>query len=273
MIRLLATSLDAWHLNVSGGRTTMDLVTKNLLAEFSKEHGIEGLKESKQFEHFCAFVMIRGEHSESFDTHDVVVGDDETTHGGGDTGIDAVAIIANGVLITDIDELEELVEHAGYLDVTFIFVQAETSSSFESAKIGTFGAGVVDFFRDVPKFARNNKVQDAASIAKAIYDKSGKFRKGRPICKLFYVTTGQWKEDATLQARLDLVEDDLRDTGQFRSVEFTPIGADGVQNRYISKADTAERRNSYSLARPPCQTLTPSMRLILGSCHGQNSRS
>src|ERR1043166_107145 len=129
----------------------MDKVTESLLAEFSREHGIENLPETKRFEHFAAFVMVRGEHSESFDTHDVVVGDDDTTYGGGDTGIDAIAIIANGVLVTDLDELDELIERAGYLDITFIFVQSETSAHFEGEKIGTFGAGVVDFFRDTPK--------------------------------------------------------------------------------------------------------------------------
>ena len=210
----------------------MDKVTESLLAEFSNEHSIEGLIESKRFEHFAAFVMIRGEHSESFDTHDVVVGDDDTTYGGGDTGIDAIAIIANGVLVTDLDELDELIERAGYLDVTFIFVQSETSSHFEGGKIGTFGEGVVDFFRDVPKFTRNNKVEQAATIMRTIYDKSSKFRKGNPVCKLFYVTTGQWLGDKTLQARLEVVQDDLRTTGRFRSIEFLPVGADGVQKRY-----------------------------------------
>jgi AIPR protein len=190
------------------------------------------LKADKRFEHFAAFVMIRGERSESFDTHDVVVGDDDTTHGGGDTGIDAIAIIANGVLVTDLDELDELIERAGYLDITFIFVQCETSSRFEGGKIGTFGEGVVDFFRDTPKFTRNNKVTHAASIMQAIYDKSSKFRKGNPACKLFYVTTGKWTGDNTLQARLDVVQDDLRTTGRFRSIEFLPVGADGVQKRY-----------------------------------------
>lgn len=210
----------------------MDKVTESLLTEFSKEHGIDSLEEGKRFEHFASFVMIRGEHSESFDTHDVVVGDDDTTYGGGDTGIDAIAIIANGVLVTDLDELDELIERAGYLDITFIFVQSETSAHFEGGKIGTFGAGVVDFFRDTPKFSRNNKVAYAAGIMQAIYDKSSKFRKGNPICKLFYVTTGKWTGDHTLQARLDVVQDDLRDTGRFRSIEFLPVGADGVQKRY-----------------------------------------
>lgn len=214
------------------GATTKDKVTESLLAEFSKEHELESLGDHKRFEHFASYIVVRGEHTESFDTSDLVVGDDETTKGGADIGIDVVAIIANGILVTDVEELEELIERLGYLDVSFIFVQAETSSNFEGSKIGTFGFGVVDFFRDAPKLKPNQKVAAAAEIMRAIYDKSSKFRRGIPTCKLFYVATGKWTEDSTLKARIESVRSDLMDTGRFRDVVFTPIGAAGIQKLY-----------------------------------------
>jgi hypothetical protein len=113
------------------------------------------------------------------------------------------------VLVTDVEELEDLIERLGYLDVAFIFVQAETSSNFEGSKIGTFGFGVLDFFRDVPKLKRNTKVAAAAEIMQVIYAKSSKFRRGNPICKMFYVTTGKWTDDRTLNARIESARTDL----------------------------------------------------------------
>jgi hypothetical protein len=210
----------------------MDKVTETLVQEFVNEQGLTALKESKQFEHFATFIAVRGEHSETFSTNDLVVGDDEDSKGGTDTGIDAVAIIVNGVLLTDIEELDDLIDRSGYLEATFIFVQAETSSSFDGAKIGTFGFGVTDFFRDAPKLKRNEKVSSAAEIQQAIYAKSSKFRRGNPVCKLFYVTTGKWAEDDGLKARIDAIKTDLSDTGRFSRVDFTPLGASGVQRRY-----------------------------------------
>lgn len=210
----------------------MDKVTESLLNEFSKEHGLESLKQDKRFEHFASYVVVRGEHTETFDTNDIVVGDDESTKGGTDIGIDGIAIIANGVLITDVEELEELIDRVGYLDVSFIFIQSETSSSFEGSKIGTFGFGAVDFFRDVPKLKRNDKVSAAAEIMQVIYDKGSKFRRGIPVCKMFYVTTGKWTDDHNLNARIETAKTDLMDTGRFRDVIFLPIGAAGVQKRY-----------------------------------------
>ena len=58
---------------------------------------MQNLPEYKRFEHFTAYVIVRGEYSESFDTHDVVVGDQaESSKGGSDTGIDGIGIIVNG---------------------------------------------------------------------------------------------------------------------------------------------------------------------------------
>jgi len=215
-----------------GGLTVVDKITESLLQEFSVEHGITLLEQSKQFEHFASYLIVRGEHSESFDTQDLVVGDDKQSSEGTDTGIDGIAVVVNGILISDVEELEEQLSTAGYLETTFVFVQAETTSGFDGAKIGTFGFGVSDFFRDVPKLKRNAKISGFVEIAQAIYSRGSKFRRGNPICKLFYVTTGKWTGDGTLQARIDGVKSDLMDTGLFREVQFTPVGAEGVQKMY-----------------------------------------
>src|ERR1043166_1668675 len=108
----------------------MDRVSESLLNEFSEEHEITALPEDRRFEHFAAAITIQRHYTDSFDSEEVVTG------AGGDTGIDAVAIIVNGSLITDVETLEEQTENAGSLDATFVFVQAERSPNFESSKIG-----------------------------------------------------------------------------------------------------------------------------------------
>src|SRR5579863_3643945 len=212
----------------------MDKITESLLAEFSKEHSLDAIDESKRFEHFSAYIVVRGEHSESFSTEDIVVGDGakSSSKSGSDTGIDAIAIVVNGFLVSDVEEIKEIVDQAGYIDASFIFVQAETSSGFEASKIGTFGFGVTDFFRDIPKLQRNEKIKAAVEITQEIYKHSSKFRRGNPLCKLFYVTTGRWTGEVAPVARIESVRTDLLETGQFREVQFTPLGATGVQKKY-----------------------------------------
>jgi hypothetical protein len=72
------------------------------------------------------------------------------------------------------------------------FVQAERSACFEAAKIGTFGFGVNDFFKEAPSLPRNQAIQDWAEVMSAVYALSPKFIRGNPVCRRCYVTTGKW---------------------------------------------------------------------------------
>ena len=210
----------------------MDRVSESLLNEFSSERGIPQLSEDRRFEHFVCFVTVGRHYSESFDTEDILVGDA--------TGIDGIAIIVNGVLITDVESLEEL-DSAGELDVTFVFVQADRGPSFDAAKIGGFGFAVADFFKQQPTLPRNTEVSSAAEIMSALYGRSGKFKRGNPACRLYFATTGTWTADQLLEGRRKSVVDDLTATNLFREVVFTPLGADGIQKLYRQTKNAIER--------------------------------
>ena len=217
----------------------MDRVSESLLNEFSDEHDIAALPEEKKFEHFAAYITVQRHYTDTFDAEDIVTG------AGNDTGIDAVAILVNGSLITDLEALEEQAENAGNLDVTFVFVQAERSSSFDAAKIGTFGFGVLDFLSETPQLKRNAKITEAAAIMAALYKRSSKFKRGNPVCRLYYVTTGKWVGDATLETRRKSVVSDLSATGLFRDIEFLPIDADGLQRLYRQTKNAIAREFNF----------------------------
>lgn len=232
-------SVEQIRLNMSGGRTTMDRITENLLSEFSKHNQIENLKESKQFEHFAAYITTKKHYPQSFDTSELVTGK------GDDIGIDSISILVNGQLVTDEAEMLEQASRTADLDVTFIFVQAETSSSFEAAKIGTFGFGVADFFKEVPKLPRNELIETAARIQSVIYDFSNKFRRQKPLCRLYYVTTGKWLDQPALVVRSESVKSDLMETGMFREVEFIPVGSENVQKYYRQATNGISREFDF----------------------------
>ena len=216
------------------GGDHMDRITKSLLDEFAKDNDLTRLSEDKQFEHFATFLTAGRFLTEALDTSDAVIGS------GGDTGIDAVAIIINGALVTDPDLVAEFAARNGYLDVAFIFVQAETSSHFDSAKIGQFAFGVQDFFKTKPTLPRSKAVNDVAKVMSAVFDRSSSFKRGNPVCRLYYVTTGTWAGDANLEARRKAAMDDLTNLRLFREVEVTPIDANTVQRFY------RDSRNSVS---------------------------
>lgn len=217
----------------------MDRISAALLEEFSKSFDLTGLKQPDQFEHFASYLATRRHYSEAvFDPADIVTGS------GGDTGVDAIAIIVNNNLVTDVAMIEDLIQTNGYLDVSFVFVQAETSSGFDMQKLGNFGFGVSDFF-GAATLPRNDAVTEAMAIMNEVYKQSGRFTKGNPTCSLYYVTTGVWVDDDNLVARANAVVKQLQDTRMFSKVEFTPVGADQVQKLYNQSKNKIRREFEF----------------------------
>ena len=206
-------------------RGSMDRITASLLSGFSRENGLENLPEEKRFEHFSAFSVIRRHYSRSFSTDDVVLG------GGGDTGIDAIALIVNNVLVTDVDAVREIAAHNDFVEPVFVFVQSERSAGFDGSKIGNFGFGVLDFFSSDPKLPRSVEVSNLAAVTDTILGEFAHIL--RPSrCYLYYVTTGQWVGDAHLTARRDAVIEDLNALSIFQSVEMDCVGASEIRAIY-----------------------------------------
>lgn len=224
----------------------MDRITTNLLGEFSHEHQTEHLPEEVRFEHFAAYVTVSRQYGESFDTADIVTG------AGGDTGIDAIAIIVNGTLVTDPELVDQLVSTNGYVEAAFVFVQAKRSPNFEASAIGDFGYAVRDFFQESPSLVRNEAVQSAAETANRIYAVSGKMTRGKPSCRLCYVTTGKWTNDQNLVARLSSEKDLLVDLNLFREVEYEPVDADAIQRLYQQSKNAVSREFAF-----PQRTVLP----------------
>lgn len=217
----------------------MDRITKALLEEFVREQEIGLLPEAKQFEHFACFLALSRHFNETFDNDEFVVGN-------GDTGIDGIAIIVNGSLVSDIETVEELATRNNYLDVTFVFVQADRSSSFDGSKIGDFSFGVTDFFKPNPKLPQSALIKNAHQVMNAIYKRSVKFTRGNPVCRLYYVATGKWIGDKHLEARKHSAVSDLKEIEIFRDVEFIPIDADAIQRLYRQTKNAVRREFTFA---------------------------
>ncbi|RKR81825.1 AIPR protein [Mucilaginibacter gracilis] len=204
----------------------MDRITKSLLEEFVKQNDLVSLPEETAFEHFTGYLVTSNHYTETFSTEDIHIG------AGGDGGIDTISIIVNGCLVTDYVEIEDLAETNGYLDVTLIFNQAERSSSFETAKIGQFSFGVLDFLSTEPALPQNKDLKVKYKIVSEIFNRSSKFKKGNPQCFLYYSTTGKWVIDANLVARRNAALDDLRGLTLFRRVELEFVDAERIQKLF-----------------------------------------
>jgi len=218
----------------------LDKITKSLLSEFATESGISKLSEDKQFEHFSSYLAIGRMLAETFDTAETVIG------GGADTGIDAIGVIINGSLIDDAKSVQEYADRNGFIDATFVFIQAERSSGFDTTKIGQFTFGVLDYFADTPALPRNKDINRFVKMMNAVYSLSGLFKRGNPSCRLYYVTTGTWVGDKALEARKNAAVEGLKALRIFRNVEFIPVGADGIQRLYRESKNSISREFEFA---------------------------
>lgn len=222
------------------GNDAMDKITKTLLDDFSDAEAFEGMSESDAFARFANFSVVSREYSDTFTVEDV------TSDGENDTGLDGVAIIVNGSLVTEKEDIKELVDTNGYLDATFVFVQSKTSANFNGAEMSSFAFGVQDFFADKPKLPRNEAIKRMAEVQSTIYSTVAAMTRRRPDLRLYYVTTGKWQDDMALRGRVETATSDLKETGLFNEVRFNPVDAEQLQNFYRATKSKASAEFKFA---------------------------
>jgi hypothetical protein len=170
---------------MSGARESMDRITRSYLEDFRQEQSLGELADEDTFELFANYCVVSDVYGDEFDVNDIHVG------GTGDLGIDGIATVVNGALVTSAEEVEDLVAINGYIDAMFVFVQAKTANNFRGEEMMTFFDGVDEFFEEAPTLLMNDSVESAREVMLKIYENSVRFRHQKPACRLYYVTTGQ----------------------------------------------------------------------------------
>lgn len=214
----------------------MDRITENYLKEFLKSQQLldENINLSRKFEYFSAYCAVSEQYNDSYNLSDIIIG------GGDDCGIDGIAIIINGLMIINKDELKDIIDNGQKLtDINFIFIQAKTSSKFDSGMMGTFGLGVKDFFSENPHMKMNEDIKAKKEIVDMIFNNSTKL-KNKPNCYLYYVTTGKWENDGNCTGRISYIVDDLKELNIFNEVKFIPVDNNYLQKLYRNTIDAVE---------------------------------
>lgn len=183
---------------------------------------------------FASYCAVEQHYTDTYSLSDILTAE------GGDCGIDAVAIIVNGTLVTSEEEIDDLIELNKQLsDISFVFIQAKTSSSFNYGDIGTFGTGVKDFFSDHPQMVRNELIEQKSKLAEYIFSKAT-YMKIKPICYLYYITTGKWVNDQNCNARIEIARKDLLEMSLFEEVKIIAVDANLLQKLYRNTIDVTE---------------------------------
>ncbi|AWL12133.1 hypothetical protein HMF8227_01660 [Saliniradius amylolyticus] len=198
----------------------MHRIIKTHLRKFLSEKGIEEADVSKQFEYFVNYCVISRFFSGKFDVYDVTTSDE-------DAGIDGVAVIADGELITTVDEIESLfASHKRSVEIEFVYIQAKTSDKFEKKEITSFGDGVYDFSDQEPEYPHDDILTESKKIFELIIENVDKVKNGKPNATTYYVSTGVWKDERELVAALKTTQRKVESTGYYNEVSSLKIDRD-----------------------------------------------
>ncbi|MGB7137616.1 MAG: AIPR family protein, partial [Acidobacteriaceae bacterium] len=173
---------------------------------------------------FANHLVISRDYPGDLELEEICVG------GGGDFGIDGIAIVVNDHVVSSTEAVSYWKSQLKRFDVRFIFIQAKTSAGFDAGEMGKFFFGVRSFFDPQIQIA-NESVRRAREISNYIYDATGDMNEA-PRCDLHYVSLGKWTGDPFLKQRADAEIRLLQDTQLFAEVHFSPWDAEGVKSVY-----------------------------------------
>lgn len=206
----------------------MDAITRANLNQFVTTNEITETDLDKQFELLSAYCVLSSVFEDALDLEAI------STGSGGDCGIDSLSIVVNGALVTDPEQVADILENNKYLDVQFFFIQSTTASGFEGAKINTFFFGVEDFFKEEPALPSNDKMMNARAIKDALYGRAASFKRGNPDIFCYYAATGTWQSPQHTVAIVNAFIDRLQATNLLDKVAVEMLDAKALQQMYRS---------------------------------------
>ena len=219
----------------------MNQIISSFLSEHIKEYGVDKLREKDAFEHFINRCIVTKYAAERFDPSDIMTE-------AGEIGLDGVAVVINGQVITSLEDAVLIYSQNTSVDVNFIFIQAKTSEGFDGGDMSVFAKGVRHFFES--KEVRphtNQKMEDLIKIKDHVYSESVNYEK-KPSLYLFYVCCGKWNQDNNLSYTVEQDKRLFEDSGDFEKVVYRTIDNQDIINLYkemrrkIQKSFVMEKR-------------------------------
>lgn len=207
----------------------MNPIIEALLADFVKRQELEGNK-SLAFEHFAAYCLLSSERLDEGEYSDALT--DE-----GEEGLDAVAVIANGVLVADPSDIDELLRSSTTLSVRYVFLQAKTSESWDSGSVLKFTRAVAGFFSD-KDLGTSSVVETARQVHARVLANAARLEEN-PQIRAYYVATGKWAPAGNAAKHLAELEDDLGALELFSSIRCEGVDGARLQQLYRSATTAA----------------------------------
>ena len=191
----------------------MDRIIKGYVKNFVTQFGLE-FKEnniSELFENFTTFCLVSSKLiNDNLDNNAIIATNTKKYK-----GIDNIAFIISGKIITNIRELEEIFENTGYVDVLLVAIQSKISEKFDNNEITNLLDTFSDFIKDDPQYPLTDEAKLIHEMLIYIKDNMSKINKFDTT--LYYATTGIWIDDAVIQATITSKKEQIVKEGIFKN--------------------------------------------------------
>lgn len=203
----------------------MNHIIKSYVETHKKEYSLDDYNLSNQFEHFINKCIVNRMTLDRFDPQDILTEK-------GEIGIDGIAIIINGQLVTDLESCHDIYSQDRNVKVKFVFIQAKTSDKFDGGEINTFFKGIKHFFEpDGVRPITNSKIEKLIEIKNYIYEQIID-QANKPFLEMYYVTCGKWHDGNNLTNNINTDIRYFKDTGDFSDVLFFPYDNEKIITMY-----------------------------------------
>lgn len=204
----------------------MHPVIEAQLQQFIQNFELDGMSQPDAFERMCAFSYLSKENIRGGDFRDTITGP-------GEEGIDSIAVIANGTLMQDPDDVDVALNHASHLRVRYIFIQSKASDGWGNGGAIKFARAVKGFFNGTD-IGSDSWTETCRDIHARILENSAHLE-DLPTLKAYYIAgTPLPPADQEFAPRKHMAEltDELESLALFSRIESEPIGAKELQKRY-----------------------------------------
>jgi len=193
-------------------------VVEGLAAKFAEEHGLSDLQPNDLFEVFAAYCIV-SQYQTDFDAEELRSG------GSDDLGIDAYAVIINGAVYTEAEEVRAALR-TPKVDVHIVVIQAKRERAFSGDVFLGLATSINNILTDNPApFAMNHRVAEFRDCLRAVYRDLGKFRNGHePRLSVWYASLGAFRRSRHRE-KIDTATAHLLNSKYFSRVSVDGAGA------------------------------------------------
>lgn len=215
----------------------MDRITKSYLKEFKLSYFGDTVKEDVLFEHFVNYIILERKIDENI-TEEIIeqfnVGIDNTI------GVDGFAIILNGQHVTEIDDIDLILDKNKKSIAEVFFIQSKTSPKFENKEVLNFGTAVNDFIAEEQNYKWSTIAIEKINLFNHLISRATDLAKN-PNCYLYYVTLGNYTGDKNLEATKKTIIENVNSERLFSNLAFNFVDFTQLQSSYKKITQTISK--------------------------------